>query len=281
MKKTLLSFIVSALIGSSGFAQNLIVNGGFELPDDGSKHLFIKARTGWFSDDTKENRNGTELSPNMFGNFYWFNINIAGTIYQPIDKVTSSSATYDVSYYYGTVYNADAGNDVLYSVVYFSHYKPGSSIKNRKLIDSIATDVTSLTWNSLVSVSFKLPAKAIYAGDSLVVEFATRVVDNNMVNNNTWAASDSIVVTKKDVAQTVNSVNSATLTFSPNPVTNFIHLKDVESGAIVKFYSLTGQNVLTTTTQNGRIDVSGFNSGIYIIKVDNGINITITKMVKK
>jgi hypothetical protein len=34
MKKLLLSFAVCALIGSSNFAQNLVTNGGFELPDD-------------------------------------------------------------------------------------------------------------------------------------------------------------------------------------------------------------------------------------------------------
>ncbi len=201
MKRKLLSFAFSALIASSGFAHNLIVNGGFELPDDGQKHLFITERTGWMSDDTVSNLNGAEHSTSMFGNYYWYNVNTAGTIYQPIDKITSDSATYSVSYVYGTVWNADGGNDTMYSVVYFSHYKPGSSIKNRKLIDSIATDVTSASWNSLVTATFKLPANTSYVGDSLVVEFATRVVDHHAVNNNTWAAADSIVVTKSVVAQ--------------------------------------------------------------------------------
>jgi hypothetical protein len=200
MKKTLLNLFVGALIGSSGLAQNLVTNGGFELPDDGKKHLFITERAGWYSDDATENHNGTEYNTGLSGNFYWFNINIAGTIYQPIDIITRDSALYNISYNYGTVYNADAGKDTIYSVIYFSHYTPGSSIKNRKLIDSIAIDVTSVEWKSLVKASFKLPANTSYAGDSLVVEFATRVVDHHAVNNNTWAGADSIVVTKTVVA---------------------------------------------------------------------------------
>jgi hypothetical protein len=200
MKKTLLSLIFGALIGFSGFAQNLVTNGSFELPDDGSKHLFITERTAWLSDDLISNRNGTEYNTGLSGNFYWFNVNIAGTIYQPIDIITSDSALYHISYNYGTVYNADAGNDTIYSVIYFSHYTPGSSIKNRKLIDSIVTDVTSVEWKTLVKASFKLPANTSYVGDSLVVEFATRVVDHHAVNNNTWAGADSIVITKTVVA---------------------------------------------------------------------------------
>jgi hypothetical protein len=197
MKKILLFIFVCALTGSSCIAQNLITNGGFELPNDGIKHLFITERTGWQSDDLISNDNGAEYSTSMFGNYYWFNINIAGTIYQPVDQITSDSATYFVSYTYGTVWNADAGHDTIYSVVYYSHYTPGSSIKGRILIDSIATDVTAAVWNSFINVSFNIPADAGYVGDSLVVEFATRVVDHHAVNNNTWAAADSISVIKK------------------------------------------------------------------------------------
>jgi hypothetical protein len=205
MKKKIMSIALGVFIVSSGFTQNLVVNGGFELSNDGNKHLFITERSGWMSDDMESNHNGAEYSSNMFGNYYWFTINTAGTIYQPIDIITSDSALYNVSYYYGTVWNADAGNDTIYSVVYFSHYKPGSSMKSRVLIDSIATDITSAGWNSLVTASFKLPANTSYAGDSLIVEFATRVVDHHAINNNTWAAADSIVVTKSVVKELVKN----------------------------------------------------------------------------
>jgi hypothetical protein len=67
--------------------QNLITNGGFELPDDGVKHYFITERTGWFSDDIISNNNGTEYSTSMFGDYYWYNINTAGTIYNQLMKL--------------------------------------------------------------------------------------------------------------------------------------------------------------------------------------------------
>lgn len=94
MKKTLLSLFVGTLIGLSGFAQNLVSNGSFELPDDGLKHLFITERTGWYTDDEVENHNGTEYQTGWDGNYYQFCVNTAGTIYQPIDLITAGCITF-------------------------------------------------------------------------------------------------------------------------------------------------------------------------------------------
>jgi hypothetical protein len=79
----------------------------------------------------------------------------------------------------------------------------------------------------------------------------------------------------------VNTVNSGTITFGPNPAINYIKLVNVNPNARVTFYSITGQNVRTTIAQNGFIDVSSFSSGIYVINVKDGITNFVSKMVKK
>jgi hypothetical protein len=199
MKEKLLFFATAVFVSTSCFAQNLVTNGGFELPNDEKKHLFITERTGWLSDDTVENHNGTEYQAGWEGKYYQYCVNTAGTIYQPIDKITADSTFYNVSYLYSIGWNDDAGKDTVYSVVYLSHYTPGSDIKNREIIDSVAIDVTSLLWNrQLVKAVFKLPANSDYVGDSLVVEFATRVKNVDNVSNNTWSNLDSVVVYKSN-----------------------------------------------------------------------------------
>jgi hypothetical protein len=204
MKKLTL-FTLSACLSLGAFAQNMVVNGGFELPDDGVKHLLITERAGWLSDDVISNDNGTEFKTDMSGKYYQYCVNTAGSIYQAIDKISDKTATYHVSYLSGVSWNNDAGNDTMYSVVYFSHFSPGN-IKTRILIDSIATDITSEAWKSVVNVSFSIPDGASYAGDSLTVEFATRVWDHHAVNTNSWTGMDSIVV-KKVTTYTLPLVN--------------------------------------------------------------------------
>jgi hypothetical protein len=182
-------------MGSAAFTQNLVVNGGFELPNDSAKHFFITERTGWLSDDTTSNHNGTNFNTNMVGNYNEYSVNIAGTIYQPIDNITDKNAVYAITYSAKVDWNDDAGKDTVYSVVYFSHYTPGTDIKTRTIIDSIATDITAMSTKTKITVNFKIPDGAAYAGDSLVVEFASRVVDHNKVNTSTWTLLDDISVT--------------------------------------------------------------------------------------
>jgi hypothetical protein len=91
----------------------------------------------------------------------------------------------------------------------------------------------------------------------------------------------SAKATKSVTVTDVGSIKSSLVEFSPNPVINFINLKNVEPNAIVKFYSISGQNVLTTTTGNGRIDVNRFENGVYIINIQSGKKVFISKMIKK
>ncbi len=192
--KRLTLFFLSACFTLGAFAQNLIVNGGFELPATG-KILNINNVPGWHSNDVTSNDNGIEQNTGLSGQYREYSVNTALPIYQVIDKVTSDSAKYVVSYLSGISWNADAGNDTLYSVVYLSHYSSGNAT-SRTLIDSIATDITAESGKSLIKVSFKIPAGVSYVGDNLAVEFATRVYDHHSVNTNTWTAMDSVVVEK-------------------------------------------------------------------------------------
>ena len=62
--------------------------------------------------------------------------------------------------------------------------------------------------------------------------------------------------------------NPAMPTFAawPNPARGLLHLEGV-GNATVTIFSMTGQQVLSTASVNGRIDVSGLASGLYLARV--------------
>lgn len=71
----------------------------------------------------------------------------------------------------------------------------------------------------------------------------------------------------------LGKVSSATLTFYPNPVTNFLEIQLENSTGIrnVSLFSLTGQKVFSKplyNTKSTSLNLSGFSPGIYILKVN-------------
>lgn len=144
--------------------------------------------------------------------------------------------------------------------------------------DNIVVDKYIVTYGSIDTTLVALKTGNKLTTDKLAdgsYTFGVIAVDPS--GNKSGKASVKVTISSIDV----KSVNSATLTFYPNPATNYINLKDIESSSIVKLYNITGQNVLTTTVQNGRIDISNLNNGLYVIKVENGKNTFVSKMIKE
>jgi len=89
------------------------------------------------------------------------------------------------------------------------------------------------------------------------------------------------------VANLTLSVGTATITnfsMSPNPAsTNFtVTLPQRNDQATIEVYNMLGAKMLTTKfyDQNANVDVSGWNTGIYLVKVTSG-NFTQTKRFVK
>ena len=72
----------------------------------------------------------------------------------------------------------------------------------------------------------------------------------------------------------LSTLNSQ-LAVYPNPSRNIINIDGIEIGAHIDIYTLQGQLIHTTTTT--KIDISNFDSGIYIIKSGNKT----TKLIKQ
>ncbi len=147
---------------------------------------------------------------------------------------------------------------------------------SRTLIDSVATDITAESGKSTVKASLKIPAWVSYAGDSLAVEFATRVIDHHSANTNTWTAMDSVVVIKTGdslpAPATIN-VSSITLAFSNKNDSVKIGASGTISVSILPLlasdqtiiWSLSDSSIVSVNTATGKL--TGLKTGTVTVTV--------------
>ena len=84
----------------------------------------------------------------------------------------------------------------------------------------------------------------------------------------------------------LNTINfdKSNIYIGPNPTSDYLTVKsDFNTGKKTKLilYNLIGQEILKTelANDNSKIDVSTLNRGIYILKLENGINKVVKKII--
>lgn len=86
-------------------------------------------------------------------------------------------------------------------------------------------------------------------------------------------AIDVFRLTGKEIVGTVTSKSKSAFQIYPNPVSSKLHLKYNEEyiNKTVSVYSLTGQCIQKleiNSAGNMQIDISHYNGGIYLIRID-------------
>jgi len=99
--------------------------------------------------------------------------------------------------------------------------------------------------------------------------------NNTAVTELYW---DNILLTSKygGVTSTigVSTVKANELLFFPNPASSSELIRftgDIEDNSVVELYNVVGQLKLTTYLNNGILDISSLNSGLYLVKVGNKV----------
>lgn len=70
----------------------------------------------------------------------------------------------------------------------------------------------------------------------------------------------------------------------PNPTLNYISIKNLDFNSLITIYNLAGQLVYSETNSNNKnetIDLSGLNSGIYLLNISNNNNSYTYRIIKK
>ncbi len=81
----------------------------------------------------------------------------------------------------------------------------------------------------------------------------------------------------------VNQNNTDTFAIFPNPASKgFVNITSLVGGAKnISVYDVLGKQVINTVLAGDRLDISGLNSGIYIMKISQGNSNTTKKLVVK
>ena len=65
----------------------------------------------------------------------------------------------------------------------------------------------------------------------------------------------------------------------PNPVNNIVYITGIENSALVKLYSLSGQELISNFSK-GQLDVSMLSPGVYILDIIEGSKMSKHKLIK-
>ncbi|MEO9802241.1 MAG: T9SS type A sorting domain-containing protein [Reichenbachiella sp.] len=119
--------------------------------------------------------------------------------------------------------------------------------------------------------------------------YTYRVKANNVIGDSDFSNEEAISIVSEPEVPTVTSITEAkTVSYFPNPVTNWLTLTFDDSkmeNREISIYSLTGIRLLTndirtSTNQVQRLDMSALPSGIYLLKTNTNNSQTIDRVVK-
>ena len=106
--------------------------------------------------------------------------------------------------------------------------------------------------------------------------------DNVTTANPPVLTPQFIIRTSADIAL-LNTQNNeiAGLIVYPNPVSNgVLHIEsDLNTERTISLFDVLGKQVLNTTTSNNTINIANLNSGVYIIKITEGVKTATRKLV--
>ena len=98
----------------------------------------------------------------------------------------------------------------------------------------------------------------IYLGPRAKTANATYYFDDMEIS---WKEAGSLSINLNDLDNNIS--------FSPNPVINYINIKNYEPGDILEIFSLSGQKILSKRINQDNINLSHLNNGVYLGSIRN------------
>lgn len=170
-----------------------VINGSFELPDDGRKYRNISMVPGWNDDNEEDDGAGREKSnkPLTDGEMAaYIASHRGGTLYQAVpDRISGKSTTYKLSFLVRV--SGGLGNNKADFIASIGAYNIGDEPSTRKQIDSFKINMDgSMKEFKRYTATFKIKPNSKYAGKLLTIEFDINGPDN------TWFGIDDVKLRK-------------------------------------------------------------------------------------
>jgi hypothetical protein len=157
----------------------------------------------------------------------------------------------------------------------------GSTASFDVVSDSIWTVSSNQDWLTTNPVSgSNTAAVTLTASANTTTETRSATITISGINT----TPQTIVVTQS--AATPNSLSSKTtasdIVLWPNPVTDKLNVSGIEDPAILQFFTLNGQLLLSKKIAPGEvISTDAFTQGVYVVRISTTDEIVIKKLIKK
>jgi surface protein len=184
---------------------------------------------------------------------------------QPIETWNVSNVQYmNQMFYNATAFNQSIGSWDVSNVTNMANMFTGATLSTANY------DATLIGWSSKA-----LKSNVIFSGGNSTYCNSANA-RGSIINTYNWTITDGGL----DCATAgVEEENLLAITIYPNPTSNTLFIKGNETPIKVAIYNVLGKEVLSVKNANN-INVQALPSGVYIIRISDGIQQTVQKFIK-
>ena len=189
--------------------------------------------------------------------------------FQGIDVLNADNA-------YTTTYNNEDGvfapyaDGIYHNYVQFVHVDVYSNLWALVFVDYLDDGAVCYlrdgTWHSIT--------EANGLADALVIKLATQS------DGVAWVAT-GLGISKIDIYVGNQVLNTAEINISPNPASDYIEVSGVNENTGFTITDMCGKVISGLSLNNGRLDISSLNDGMYLIAVISGDSVKTLRFVKE
>lgn len=280
--KLLLTTILITLATTFSFSQNLLQNASFEDPgtgkyrgdclDDGCFNDYV---TFWHAPDNVTDSGVATDDQAIDGAYSLSCYNLDGTIYQATGDITGST-DYVLTYWARLKWSEDTeGNDQHYFVTYFYTFDDES---NMEIFDSLAI-LSELPGYNQYEHEVSIPTSE--KGRKLAIGFDVKTIGTNGVDpKNCWVRFDAVELLGTSETTGIQDELSKSVSVYPNPTNGMLKINSDSRIDKVELFDLSGKQIYSQTGGDN-LDLSGYQKGLYSIRIQTEKNIVNKKITLK
>ena len=186
--------------------------------------------------------------------------------------------------------SGSAGEDRVYIDNIF--FPPVSVVKMMESVSDLRYEVQdgqlTITWEAVETAEeYVVRRDGEIVATQTSTSFNESVVDGIVTytvvakNGNSYSAPEFIVVNSNlKSGEKVINVESKKISLYPNPTSGMVYI-DLENAFDAVVYNYQGQVVMREYNNEGQIDLSNLNTGVYFIEIREGNNVKVEKVIVK
>ncbi|OFX36522.1 MAG: hypothetical protein A2W97_11985 [Bacteroidetes bacterium GWE2_40_63] len=275
MKKLLFSLTCVVAFSYFSVGQELIQNGNFSLPDNGTKYLKIDSIPNWCTDATTADENGREFVENNGVAWIW---DESKSIYQVIGTVPSTETSYAIGFDITCTYTWWADYITDYYII-FSTFT-GTDTTNRAVLDSVkfTYNCASANWSVFAhqTGTYVIQTGNAHAGENLVAEIKIfNSADFGYGSSYTYLQLDNVSIIKSGTGVAENQFSD--LKVFPVPAKNVMTVSNNQFIEKVTLFDITGKEIKKEwiNKSEANLNIETIPSGVYFLNIlSNGQSVT-------